>query len=226
MTAILLAHGSGRQTGAVSRGQGEALVARLGALEAGGVSFVRRNLTCQPPTHFDLAYADAILRRTGEQTGADLAALRDSGTLSRDLEPTDPLVISRPVQNFTVPAVLKAWNDQALKLGRSSRRVPQGKQGLHSDRPTFIIVASAGVLTGPGATQPDFLTAHLFAVIATMGLSELAFGCLDGLAVGHAAVVATGQEIQSWMPDTAAFSRFLYQRNGRQLGPPGMEESK
>jgi len=98
-----------------------------------------------------------------------------SEQLIREVEATDILVIGTPMNNFSVPSVLKAWIDQILRIGRTFSPSPEGKVGLLPDRPVFIGVASGGVFSGDNANQPDFLTPYMTAALGCVGLNTLHF---------------------------------------------------
>ena len=70
----------------------------------------------------------------------------------------------------SLTAVLKAWVDQVVRIHRTFRSTPSGKVGLLADRPTFVIVSSGGWFTPPKARQPDFLTAYIASILATLGI--------------------------------------------------------
>jgi FMN-dependent NADH-azoreductase len=134
----------------------------------------RRDLGYEPIPHADAAYADALA------TPASLAAAgrtADSVLLAEQLieevERSDVVVIGTPMNNFTVPSVLKAWIDQILRVGRTMKSTPAGKVGLLEDRPVFVGIASGGVFAGDRANQPDFLTTYLTAVLACIGFNTV-----------------------------------------------------
>ncbi len=149
-----------------------------------GATVIRRDLAANPPSFVDAAFSVAIL---GPQ-GALPPALAESEALIRELENCDVVVIATPMHNYGVPAVLKAWVDQIVRIHRSFRSTPQGKVGVLTDRPIHVVVASGGWFTGPSPTgvppQPDFLTPYLRAVFATIGLRDIAFITLEGVTRG------------------------------------------
>ncbi|MEZ1317993.1 NAD(P)H-dependent oxidoreductase [Pseudomonas fluorescens] len=108
------------------------------------------------------------------------SASGESDAYIEELEAAKVLVISTPMHNFGVPAVLKAWIDQILRPQRTFARSSTGKQGLLADRPVFIIVTSGGPVSGPYAQQ-DFLTPYLEYVLPTIGLTNIQVIRLDSL---------------------------------------------
>lgn len=165
------------------------LVAALGARHP-GARVVTRDLAAAPPAFVDAAFTRAIR----DPAGLDAPAFAVSQTLIAELEGADAVVIGTPMHNFTVPAPLKAWIDQIVRIHRSFRSTPAGKIGLLRDRPCFVVVASGGYFTGPSPSgtpaQPDHLTAYLRDILATIGITGLTFVTLEGLTRGEEAVAA------------------------------------
>ena len=165
-----------------SRKLSAALVSQL-SVNASSVTIVRRDLGREPIPHLDTDYATALSSPT------ELAAIQSSIALSlsehliREVEAADVIVIGTPMNNFTIPSVLKAWIDQILRMGRTIGTSPSGdKMGLLKDKPVYIGVASGGVFTGPGAKQPDFLIPYLTIALGCVGLQSLQFFPLQATA--------------------------------------------
>lgn len=171
------------------------LISALSARHA-GVHLVHRDLAATPPPFVDAGFSSAIL-------AADNAApaLAVSETLIREVEAADAVVIATPMHNFGVPAVLKAWIDQIVRIHRSFRSTPAGKVGALADRPVFVVVAAGGWFTGPSPTgapaQPDFLTPYLRTIFATIGLHDIRFVPLEGLARGADHVARAFEQARS-----------------------------
>lgn len=142
-----------------------------------------RDLTADPLPPIGGAYATAITARQGQE-----AALAQSERLIGELEGSAALVISTPMHNFTVPASLKLWIDHVLRINRSFSSTQAGKVGLLKDRPTLVLVSSGGFHLGERALQPDFLTPYLRHALRTMGIKQVDFVYLQGMAHGAAAV--------------------------------------
>jgi FMN-dependent NADH-azoreductase len=145
-----------------------------------------RPLWSTPLPQVDEAYAVAL---AGGTTGGDVATgpgtLARSDELIEELERADLLVIGTPVHNLTVPASLKAWIDHVVRVHRTVRPTPQGKVGMLPDRPVYVAVTSGGWRTGPRARNPDFFEPYLRAVLGMVGLRELVFFSMEGMALGE-----------------------------------------
>lgn len=159
------------------------LVGRL--LQANpGAAVVHRDLAEHPPPLPDAAFSAAIL----SGAPADDPAFAASELLIGELEAADAVVIGTPMHNYGVPAVLKAWIDQVVRIRRTFQSTPAGKVGILRSRPVYVVVASGGWFTGPSPAgtpaQPDFLTPYLRAALGTIGLSGIEFVTLEGLTRG------------------------------------------
>jgi FMN-dependent NADH-azoreductase len=210
MTTILHLRCSPRGAAAFSSRMAEEVIARLQQHHA-GARLVFRDLAADPPPLVDAAFSAAILGPPGDVP----PALEASETLIRELEAADVLVIATPMHNYGVPAVLKAWVDQIVRIHRTFASTPGGKVGRLRDRPTWLVVASGGWFTGPSPSgapaQPDFLTPYVRAVLSTIGITDLHILTLEGVTRGaDIAEAAFGQArtaldraLQPWV-DAAA----------------------
>lgn len=169
--------GDGSQSARVAR----ALIGRL-RQAAPQARVIERNLSVDPPPFVNHAYAEAVLARSAMSNPEEVAAFDYSEMLISELEQADCLIIGTPMHNYTVPASLKAWIDQVVRIGRTFRGTPAGKVGLLPDRPAYVVVAAGGDYTGEAARQPDFLTPYLRSILATIGICRVEFVALEGLA--------------------------------------------
>jgi FMN-dependent NADH-azoreductase len=183
MTTILHLRCSPRGAAAFSSRMAEEVIARLQDHHA-GARLVFRDLAADPPPLVDAAFSAAILGPPGEVP----PALEVSETLIRELEAADILVIATPMHNYGVPAVLKAWVDQIVRIHRTFASTPGGKVGKLHDRPAWLVVASGGWFTGPSPTgasaQPDFLTPYVRAVLSTIGIHDVHILTMEGVTRG------------------------------------------
>lgn len=155
----------------------------------------RRDLGRDPIPHAGSDYAAVLSSPAVLAAGSSEEAVRLSEQLIQEVEAADALVIGTPMNNFTVPSVLKAWIDQILRVGRTIGVSPTGeKVGLLQDRPVYIGIASGGVFTGERAKQPDFLTPYLTAAFGCVGLSSLQFFPLQATVFLDQEQLAAGRE--------------------------------
>ena len=87
-----------------------------------GADIVTRDLVRDPPPIVDAAFAAAMMVHQTAESARAIAALQPSERLIGELEACDLLVLSTPMHNFTVPALLKAWlavKPQEVVLGQA-----------------------------------------------------------------------------------------------------------
>ena len=159
---------------AFSHTLGDAVEARLLA-QFPATAVLRRNLADNPRPPVDRAFSAGMRTHQTAEAADGVPAFAVSEALIEELETTQALLITTPMHNFTLPAVLKLWLDQVVRSGRTFESTPDGKIGLLADRPTFICIASGSAFSGEAARQPDFLTPYLRAILACIGLNDLTF---------------------------------------------------
>jgi FMN-dependent NADH-azoreductase len=161
-------------THAFSHTLGDAVEARL-LTASPGASIHRRNLADNPPPPVDRAFSAGMRTHQTAEAARGVPAFMTSEALIQELEQTDALLLTTPMHNFTLPAVLKLWLDQVVRFGRTFQSTPDGKIGQLADRPTYICITSGSAFSGEAARQPDFLTPYLRAILACIGISDLTF---------------------------------------------------
>ncbi len=176
-----------------SRQISAAIVARLLAA-APSATISRRDLGAEPLPHTASEYATALSSPMAMMAAAAGSAMELSETLIQEVEEAEVIVIGTPMNNFTVPSVLKAWIDQILRVGRTIMPTPTGKVGTLRDRPVFVGVASGGIFAGEGANQPDFLTPYLSAALACVGLTTVQYLQVQATAFLDPLQVASARE--------------------------------
>lgn len=184
-------------------------VANLQAADP-SLALVERDLSTLPRAAIPQAYSDAVLARHPD----DHPAFDLSETLIREVEDANFVIIATPMHNYTVPACLKLWIDLVLRYGRSFAPVNGVKTGLLGDRPVLVAVTAGGLVTGPGAAQPDHLTGYLTDVLSTVGISDVRFIYLEGLVNPVQAGQVVVEGARAMLQDLVFGSR--------QTGRPGM----
>ena len=189
MTTILRLDCSPGGAGSFSRQLGDEVVGLLRAKHP-GAGLVHRDLAEAPPSPIDLGFTQAMRGHQTAEAAKGVAGLAESELLIAELEASDVLVVTTPMNNFTVPAVLKLWLDQVVRFGRTFQSTPDGKIGLLRDPPTFIAISSGSAFSGEAARQPDFLTPYLSAILATTGIRDVTYFQAEGLSRDAEATMA------------------------------------
>ncbi|WP_186155293.1 FMN-dependent NADH-azoreductase [Burkholderia gladioli] len=160
----------------------------------------RRDLGYAPLPHARPDYATVLATPASLQAaGRSSDALQLSEQLIGEVEEADVIVIGTPMNNLTIPSVLKAWLDQILRVDRTMQSTPDGKLGMLRDRPVFVAIASGGVFAGDRARQPDFLTPYLSAALACIGIHTVLYLPLQATAFLDEAGAA---QARRWLVET------------------------
>lgn len=105
-----------------------------------------------------------------ERARAQQEILAGSDQLVRELESADVILITAPIYNFSVPAVLKAWIDMICRASLTFRYTENGPEGLLMDRPVYLVMASGGV---PFGSSVDFASGYLRHILGFIGISDV-----------------------------------------------------
>jgi len=91
----------------------------------------------------------------------------------------DVLVLTMPMWNFTVPAIMKAWIDQVLTPGLTfSISREEGIKPLHKVKSIVLLVASGGVYKEGDAR--DALTSEIRAAFGFVGIDDIEIVWAEG----------------------------------------------
>ena len=181
----------------VSRRVAQEIVERI-AERHPGARIVERDLAADPPPHPNRNLYEAILSPTPD----DDRRFALSERLIGELETADYVVIGTPMNNFTVPSTLKAWIDHIVRIRRTFVSTPQGKIGLLRDRPVIVVSGHGGYCGSAPPAQPDFLTPYLAAIFATIGIHQVEFLRLEGIARGPEALASALDKARGWIDET------------------------
>jgi FMN-dependent NADH-azoreductase len=148
-------------------------------------SVVERALTPDTMPHLDGPTFAAMGTPADEHTSSQRAATALSDELIAELEAADTIVLAVPMYNFSIPSTLKAWIDHVARRGRTFRYSENGPEGLLKGKKVFVVTARAGIYSkGAPAAAFDFQEPYLRAVLGFIGLTDVNFVHLEGLAMG------------------------------------------
>jgi FMN-dependent NADH-azoreductase len=111
-----------------------------------------------------------------KRTPAERSYLSTSDELIGELQAAHTVVIGAPMYNFTIPAPLKAWIDQVVRIGKTVTYGPNGPQGLLAKKKVVVITARGGAYEkGTAKEAYDFQEPYLRHVFGFMGLTDVTF---------------------------------------------------
>jgi FMN-dependent NADH-azoreductase len=141
-----------------------------------GSTVVTRDLAIQPPPYLDLPWIAGAFTPPDQHTPEYAAALKPSNEIIAEVQAADHILITTPMYNFQVPAVLKAWIDHLVRVGVTVVYGENGPVGQLNGKKVTVIVASAGSYPAgtPGAAY-DHLTPYLKHILGFIGLTDITF---------------------------------------------------
>ena len=113
-----------------------------------------RDVGAEPPQPVTQDWIAAAFSELEARTPAMRSTLQPSDRLIDELLEADVLVIGVPMYNFGIPATLKAWIDQVVRIGRTFLFEPHDAvapyKALTSGKRAIVIVASGDAGYEPG----------------------------------------------------------------------------
>ncbi|KQS03582.1 FMN-dependent NADH-azoreductase [Sphingomonas sp. Leaf357] len=140
MPTLLAIQVSPRPEGSISRTLTSLFVDQWQATHAGGAVVVR-DLGAAPPPFVDVSWMIGAYSPAETHSPEVAATIKVSNDLVAELQAADHIVLGTPMFNFGIPAVLKAWIDQIVRVGVT---VSADNVGLLTDKKATIILATGG----------------------------------------------------------------------------------
>ena len=130
--------------------------------------------------------------------------LATSDALIDELRQADVIVIGSPMYNFAIPAPLKAWIDQVVRVGQTVLFGNSGPKGLLDHKKVYVITSRGGAFRpGTPTERFDYQEPYLRHILAFIGLTDVTFIHAENQKPGEvgelarAAVVAQIQQFTS-----------------------------
>ena len=140
-----------------------------------------RDVGRSPVPLVDEHWIAAAFTPQNERTPEMREAIRLSDQLADEFLSANAYVLGVPMYNFGVPAALKAYIDQVVRLGRTFLYEPEDadspyKPLLHGKK-MFVVAAYGDASFGPGgAMEPqNFLSPYLQTVFGFVGITDITF---------------------------------------------------
>src|SRR6202049_3797669 len=137
---------------------------------------VERDLAATPLPHVTDEWVQAIHTNPESLTPAQKQVLQLSDALVEELVQADTIVIGAPMYNFAIPAPLKAWIDQVVRMGKTFGYGSSGARGLLGDKKVIVVTARGGAYEkGTPAEKFDFQEPYLRHIFGFIGLTDGTF---------------------------------------------------
>lgn len=177
MATVLRIDASARVTRSLSRGLTTAFTEAWLKIRPND-TVITRDVGLNPPPAISEAWIAAAFTPPEQRTPQQQEVLNLSDQLIDELEAADVIVIGTPMYNYGMPAALKAWVDQVIRIGRTfSFDLDRGEQPIEPVLTGKILVILAA--SGEGGFAPGGAHAamnHLDPAIVTastlFGVSE------------------------------------------------------
>lgn len=174
MTNFLRIDASSRINDSHSRKLGDYFVEQWLALHPTS-HIVKRDLITQPIEQIKQTTIAGFYTPAEELTLKLKSATALSDQLIQELQTADALLITAPMYNFSVPAALKAWIDQVVRIGHTFSYDGRTFGGLvNADRAYVICAYGAAGYVGSGAfASANFLAPYLQFLLNFLGVPEV-----------------------------------------------------
>ena len=179
MQRLLAVNASGRVTRSVTRSMVQRFVERWETTHADG-EVLHRDVGIESPPAVSEPWIAAAYSEPNKHDDRMREAIAVSDELIDELLAADAVVIGAPIYNFGMPAQLKAWIDQIVRVGRTFDIDP-GRENpyvpLAGERPVTVLVSAGDIELHPGGTLASLnhMEPHLRTVLGFIGMTEVRF---------------------------------------------------
>ena len=177
MTTLLRIDASARGARSLSRRMTQTFVETwLRSRPRDGV--IDRDLAADPPGLITEAWIASAFTDPADRTLEQAKLLAPSDRLIEELERADVIVLGTPMYNYGMPAALKAWFDQVIRIGRTfSFDLARGDWPLEPilRGKCLVVLSSRGEFGfGPGGERAhmNHLDPHIATCARYLGVSE------------------------------------------------------
>lgn len=137
-----------------------------------------RDIGQHPPTLITGDWVTANLTPSQAQTDTTKALLAESDALIAELFESDRVVLGVPMYNFGIPAHLKAYFDNVIRIGRTVlyNRDTTTFEGLLTGKKALIISSRTGSYAlGTPASAMDFCVPYLQFILNFLGIHDVEY---------------------------------------------------
>jgi FMN-dependent NADH-azoreductase len=129
-------------------------------------------------------------------------AIAVSDNLVAELEAADHIVIGTPMYNFSTPAILKAYIDHIVRVGKT---FSASYEGLLKGKKATVIIASAGLYT-PGAYAENFNveSSYLKQILGFIGITDTQVILAGGTSAVDQGQISREELVAKFAPEVIA----------------------
>jgi len=179
MKTLLVINSSGRITRSITRHLTTRFAEGWKSRHPGG-EIRSRDVGMNPPPPANEGWIAAAFAASTERTPAMREALALSDTLIDEIIAADAIVLGVPMYNFGMPAQLKAYVDQIVRIGRAfdfDATAANPYRPLLASKPVVAILSAGdgSLHIGGALAHLNFLEPHLKTILEFIGLTGAAF---------------------------------------------------
>ena len=204
MASILKIDVSPRGDHSVSRKLGQQFVEHFQQAHP-GVSVVTRDLATSHIPFVDLPWIGAAYTPEEARTSEHKSALKISDDFIAEIKAADHILLTTPMYNFAVPAVLKAWIDHIVRVNVTFKVTPEGAYiGLIPGKKVTVIIASSGDYSAPPMDGYNAEKSYLKQIFGFLGITDVNFIDAGGTYVLNSGKVTVDQFVEPFASKIAA----------------------
>ncbi len=157
---------------------------------------VERDLTKTTLPHITDEWVQAIHSDPATLNAEQKQILQLSDILVDELVQADTIVIGAPMYNFAIPAPLKAWIDQVVRVGKTVLFAAAGPQGILKGKRVYIVTSRGGAFRpGTPTERFDYQEPYLRHILGFIGLTDVTFIHAENQKPGAQAEIAKAAAI-------------------------------
>ncbi|WCN09572.1 FMN-dependent NADH-azoreductase [Marinomonas mediterranea] len=161
----------------ITRQLGEEFI-RLWMNKNNAYNVVSRDLALEPPSFITEAWLAAAFTEEQKRTTEQTAELSESNTYFQEVQQADLIVITSPMYNYGMPAALKAWFDQIMRVNKTfSFDLSRGDYPIEPilSGKTVVLLSSCGEFGFSEAEERahlNYLTGHIQLLSKYLGATD------------------------------------------------------
>jgi FMN-dependent NADH-azoreductase len=139
-------------------------------------TLIERDLSTTVVPHITDEWVHAVHSDPATLTPEQRQVLELSDALVEELLQADTIVIGAPMYNFAIPAPLKAWIDQVVRVGKTVHFAASGPQGILKGKKVYVVTSRGGAFRpGTPTERFDYQEPYLRHILAFIGLTDVTF---------------------------------------------------
>ena len=144
---------------------------------------IRRDLNAGAISAIDGAWVAAVFTPEEVRTPVQREIVSTSDRFIKELKVADEYVFGLPIHNFGIPAVLKLWLDQIIRVGKTFAVIDGTPEGLLKNKQARFLIASGGTYD-PGTPMEsfNFVEPYLRTIFGFIGVTDTEFLSAGGTA--------------------------------------------